>query len=76
MKATQDSEHVAQIPKVLQNLSLRRKLDFLATVPCVAVLLITCLAIAGTRSSLSGLGWTRRDLHSRRPQRAVNSGCR
>jgi len=47
MYATKDSERAAQMPKVLQNLSVRRKLDLLATVPCVAALLITCLAIGG-----------------------------
>jgi two-component system, sensor histidine kinase and response regulator len=47
MYATKDSERAARMPKVLRNLSVRRKLDLLATVPCVAALLITCLAIAG-----------------------------
>jgi two-component system, sensor histidine kinase and response regulator len=46
MYATKDSERVAQMPKVLLNLSVRQKLALLATVPCVAALLITCLAIA------------------------------
>jgi hypothetical protein len=36
-----------QMPKVLMNLSVRRKLALLAIVPCVAALLITCLAIGG-----------------------------
>ena len=47
MNSTIDSERVAQMPKFLQNFSVSGKLNLLATVPCVAALLITCLAIAG-----------------------------
>ena len=40
-------ERMAPMPKVLQNLSVRRKLALLAIVPCVAALLITCVAMGG-----------------------------
>jgi hypothetical protein len=45
MYANKHGEGVGQMPKVLLNLSVRRKLALLAIVPCVAALLITCLAI-------------------------------
>src|SRR5579862_2428319 len=47
MYVIKPGERATPMPKVLQNLSVRRKLALLAIVPCVAALLITCLAIGG-----------------------------